>query len=73
MTFDLMHSSGASITRTTGFIGSEQNAWHSRSLSTTVHLNAGESVWIEHRNSTSGVGSFYPQRSTFSGHLVYAD
>jgi hypothetical protein len=73
MSFYLQHNSGTAIARSNGFIGTEQAAQHSSTITTTVHLNAGESVWIEHENSTSGAGNLFTERSSFSGHLVYED
>jgi hypothetical protein len=48
------------------------------SINTTVHLNAGDQVWIEcmHQNEehvAAGPGNMPPIMSSFSGHLIYAD
>lgn len=69
---DIMHSTGASLAQSGGFIGTEQIAQASRTVSTTVHLNAGESVWVEYY-SAFAVASLFGERSSFSGYLIYED
>lgn len=69
---DMMHSSGNGITSQEGFFDSITQNRCTRTLSATVHLNAGEEVWIEYLN-TNGASSFYKSNSSYSGHLVYAD
>lgn len=68
----MMHSSGNVISERTGFFNTIGQNWHSNNMNITVHLNAGETVWIEALN-TNGNMSFYRGKSSFSGHLVYAD
>jgi hypothetical protein len=53
-------------------------SWASVHLSTTVHLNAGDQVWIvaKQNNSgglTAGFDQGAPEYNTFSGHLIFAD
>ncbi len=69
---NLVHSSGNHIAEKNGFFNTITQAWNSETITVTVHLNAGESVWVEMYN-TNGGASFYRDQSSFSGHLVYAD
>jgi hypothetical protein len=71
-TIELMHSVNGSIAQNTGMFNTIAQNWFSGTIGSTVHLNAGESVWIEVYN-TNGSMTFYNGESTFSGHLVYAD
>ncbi len=72
VTLNMRHSAGTSIDSQEGFINTIHSNRITRTLTSTVHLNAGDEVWIEYYNTTGG-GSFYRENSTFSGHLVYAD
>lgn len=69
---NLVHSSGNHIAEKNGFFNTITQNWNSETINVTVHLNAGESVWVEMYN-TNGGASFYRGQSSFSGHLVYAD
>jgi hypothetical protein len=71
-TMVLMHSSGNGISEKNGFFNSIAQNWYTDNMHVTVHLNAGESVWVEAVNTNGGM-SFYQGKSSFSGHLVYAD
>ncbi len=72
ITLNMMHSAGTSIDSQEGFFNTIHSNRITRTLTSTVHLNAGDEVWIEYYNTTGGA-SFYRENSTFSGHLVYAD
>lgn len=71
-TMDFVHSSGNLIAEKSGFFNTIGQNWHTDNMHVTVHLNAGESVWIEVLNTNGGM-TFYTGKSSFSGHLVYAD
>jgi len=70
--YELMHSSGFGITSQEGFFDGVTQNRHTGVLAATVHLQAGEEIWIEYNNS-NGAASFYRGNSTFSGHLIYED
>jgi len=70
-TVRLMHSSGDLITEETGFFDGVAQNWYSANLAATISLNSGDAVWIEVSNANSSM-SLYLDRSSFSGHLVYA-
>lgn len=71
-TINMMSSTGNSLAKQLGDFNSTAQNWCTRTISVTVHLSAGESIWLEVLNN-SGAMNFYTQNSTFSGHLVYQD
>ncbi|MBL7894048.1 MAG: hypothetical protein JNK50_02055 [Bacteroidia bacterium] len=72
-TIKLKHSSGATIIEHNGSFNSIAANWYSGNLHATVHLNVGEYVFIEVSTGTGGGCNIYHDKSSFSGHLVYAD
>jgi hypothetical protein len=62
-TMKLKHNTGNTVCEQDG----------SSNLSATIHLNAGEQIWVEVYAGSSGSMSIYNDKSSFSGHLVYAD
>ncbi|MCO6499990.1 MAG: hypothetical protein J5I47_06380 [Vicingus serpentipes] len=71
-TIKMVHNSGNVITEEDGFFSSIGQSWYSANLAATIHLGPGERIWIEVLNN-SGSMSLYLDKSSFSGHLVYAD
>lgn len=71
--YRLMHSSGSKICEQNGFHDGVGQNWYSCNLEATVHLNAGEKVWVQVTAGSAGAMSVYNDKSSFSGHLVYAD
>lgn len=71
-TINMKSSTGNSLAKQLGDFNSSAQNWCTRTISVTVHLTAGESIWLEVLNS-NGSMNFYTQNSTFSGHLVYQD
>lgn len=73
VTFKLRHSSGNILCEQDGFYNAVGQNWYSAHLGSTVHLNAGERVAVEYYSGTGGTSQFNHDKSSFSGHLVYAD
>lgn len=73
VTIKLRHNTGAQLGEQVGFFNTVGQNWYSGNLNITVHLNAGEYVYLEVYTGTGGGMSIYHDKSSFSGHLVYAD
>lgn len=73
VTIKLKHNTGAQLGEQVGFFNTVGQNWYSGNLNITVHLNAGEYVFLEVYTGTGGGMSVYHDKSSFSGHLVYAD
>jgi hypothetical protein len=69
----LRHSSGNQIAEQEGFYNAVGQNWWSGNLAGTVHLNAGEKVYVEYYAGSAGGATLYQDKSSFSGHLVYQD
>jgi len=70
---DMMHSSGTIISSQQGFVNTINQDRSTVTLNATVHLVAGEDAWISFRSVFAPGAQFLRGRSSFSGHLVYAD
>ena len=68
----MRHSVNGIVNQKTGFFNSIAQNWYAASSGATLHLNAGDAIWMEVNNGQGGM-TFYNGESSFSGHLVYAD